>query len=66
MAKVVETGYDEITITGDFWVDEHHVTISDNSLVSGGMTMSGNIISGFGKAIAIDPNSFTALILRSV
>lgn len=59
VARVQETGHDEITITGDFWIDGHHVVISDSSLVSGGITMSGNVISGFGKAISIKPNSFS-------
>lgn len=58
VARVQETGHDEITVTGDFWIDGHHVLISDNALVSGGVTISGNVISGFGKAISIKPNSF--------
>jgi len=56
---VKETGHDELTIIGNFWIDGHHVVITKDSLVSGGMTMSGNIISGFGKAISISPNNFT-------
>lgn len=59
LARVQETGLDEITITGDFWIDGHHVIVSDGSLVSGGITMSGNVVSGFGKAISIAPNSFS-------
>ncbi len=59
VARVQETGYDEITVTGDFWIEGHHVLITNDALVSGGVTMSGNIINGFGKAISIDPNSFS-------
>lgn len=57
VARVQEKGYGEITITGDFWIEEHHVLISDRKLVSGGITMSGNIISGSRKAISIEPDS---------
>jgi len=59
VARVQETGHDEITVTGDFWIEGHHVLITNDALVSGGVTMSGNIINGFGKAISIDPNSFS-------
>ena len=51
------TTLDTIKITGDFWVGSHHVLITDESLVSGGITMAGNVICGFGKAILIEPNS---------
>ncbi len=57
-ARAKETGHDELTITGDFWINGHHVIITEDKLVSGGITMSGNIISGFGKAISIGPNNF--------
>lgn len=59
IARVQETGHDEIAITGDFWIEGHHVVVSSGALVSGGVTMSGNVISGFGKAIAIESNSFS-------
>lgn len=58
VARVNEAGYDEITITGDFWVEGHHVLVTDDALVSGGVTVSGNVISGYGKAISIEPNCF--------
>lgn len=58
IARVQEVSGDEIKITGDFWIDGHHVLISDDALVSGGITMSGNTVRGFGKAISIEPNSF--------
>lgn len=59
LARVQEIGNDEIKITGEFWVDGHQVLISDDALVSGGITMSGNTVRGFGKAISIEPNSFS-------
>ncbi|MBL7174865.1 MAG: hypothetical protein ISS66_03465 [Desulfobacteraceae bacterium] len=58
LARVLETGHDELTITGDFWIEGHHVVVTETSLVSGGATMSGNMVSGFGKAISINPGSF--------
>jgi hypothetical protein len=58
VAKVEEIAMDVIKVTGTFCIDHHTVVITDESLVSGGMTMSGNIISGFKKAIAINPGSF--------
>jgi hypothetical protein len=58
VAKVEEIAMDVIKVTGTFSIDHHTVVITDESLVSGGMTMSGNVISGFKKAIAINPNSF--------
>ena len=57
IARVQEVSPDTIKITGEFWIEGHHVLITDDSLVSGGVTMSGNVISGSGKAIAISPNS---------
>lgn len=59
IAHVQETGHDEIAITGDYWIEGHHVIITNKSLVSSGITMTGNIISGFGKAISVEPNSFS-------
>ena len=59
LARVQEIGIYEIRITGEFWVDGHHVLISDDALVSDGFILSGNTISGFGKAISIEPNSFS-------
>ena len=59
LARVEEIGQSEIKITGEFWIDGYHVSISDTDLVSGGVTMSGNLIQGFGKAISIEPNSFS-------
>jgi len=59
IARVQEIGQDEIKITGEFWVAGYQVSISDDALVSGGITMSGNYMSGFGKAISIEPNSFS-------
>ena len=58
IARVQDTGQSELAITGDFWIEGHHVVISETSLVSGGITMSDNVINGFGKAISISPNNF--------
>ena len=59
VARVREVANDEIAITGVFWVKGHQVVITETSLVSGGITMSGNVIKGFGKAISINPGSFS-------
>ncbi len=59
VAKVEEVELETIKITGRFCIGDHTVVINDSSLVSDGVTMSGNIISGFNKAIAINPNSIT-------
>jgi hypothetical protein len=45
IARVRESGPDVITITGDFWLEGHHVEISDQALVSGGIIISGNVFS---------------------
>ncbi len=57
VARVQENGYDEITITRDFWIEGHHVVISDSKLLNGKMTISGNTITNSRKAISITPNS---------
>jgi hypothetical protein len=59
LIRVQEIGIDEIRISGEFWIDGYQVLITDNSLISGGITMSGNIVRGFGKAISIEPNRFS-------
>ena len=59
VAKVEEIELDTIRITGRFCIGGHSVLIDENKLVSGGITMTGNTISGFNKAIAINPNSFS-------
>ena len=59
VAGVQETALDTVKITGDFWVKGFHVSITDNELVSGGVTMKGNLIKGFKKAISINPGSLT-------
>jgi len=57
IARVKELSEDTIRITGQFWIDGHHVSITDDVLVSGGITLSGNRITGFGAAIKLDPGS---------
>ena len=59
VARVEEVAMDTIKITGTFCIEGYTVVINDDSLVSMGITMRGNVISGFNKAIALDPNSFT-------
>lgn len=59
IAQVLETGEDEIAVTGEFWVEGHRVQITEDALVSGGITMAGNLIDGFGRAISLEPNSFS-------
>jgi len=59
IARVRKTGHEEITITGDFRIDGHHVLITNAALISGGIKISGNVTSGFGKTISIGPNSFS-------
>lgn len=58
IAKVEEVSRDTIKITGDFCIKGHRISITEQALVSGGVTMSGNFISGSGTAILIEPNSF--------
>ncbi len=57
IACVEEVDLDTIRITGRFCIEGHMVTINEKELVSGGLTVSGNMIGGFKKAIAITPNS---------
>jgi hypothetical protein len=59
LVRVQETANDEIRIIGDFWVEGHRVLITKDELVSGSIILSGNTVSGFGKAISIEPNSFS-------
>ena len=59
IARVVETIMDHLTIAGEFWIEGHHVVITEDKIVSGGVTMTGNVISGLGKAIAIEPGQFS-------
>ena len=59
IARVEEVALNTIKIIGEFWIKSHRVFITDESMVSGGVTISGNLISGFGKAITIDPNNVT-------
>jgi len=58
IARVQELTEDALRITGEFWIEGHHVSIADDALVSGGITLSGNLIIGFGAAIKLDPGSF--------
>ncbi len=60
IARVEEIALNTIKITGEFWIKGHRVLITDDSLLSGDVTISGNVISGFGKAIAIDANSVSS------
>ncbi len=55
MAEELTDG--SVRITGDFWIDGHHVTITEQVLVTGGVQITGNTIVGFGKAIELRPDS---------
>lgn len=59
IASVERVDPSTLKIAGTFHVDGHTIIITDQSLQSGGVTMSGNMISGYGKAIAIDKGSFS-------
>lgn len=59
LARVREEGEDELSIWGDFWVDGHRVLIGDDAIESGGISISGLVIAGYGKAIALGPHSAT-------
>jgi hypothetical protein len=54
--KEISTG--TISIIGDFWIKGFHVSITDEHLVAGSITMKGNKISGFGKAILLKRGAF--------
>ncbi len=58
VASVEETEPDTITVTGTFHVRGYTVTITEDALINGGVTMSGNVIQGFGKAIVLNRDSF--------
>jgi hypothetical protein len=58
IARIDRLDPNTLKISGTFHVDGHTIVVTDQSLQSGGVTMSGNVISGFGKAIAIDKGSF--------
>ncbi len=59
IACVQEIGLETIKVTGEFWIEGHNIAISDNGLVSGGITMSGNVINHCGKAISFSPGSYS-------
>jgi hypothetical protein len=59
IARVQEIRLDTIRITGEFWIDSHRVVITDQGLISGTNVIDGNVISGFRKAISIDPESLS-------
>ena len=54
LAHVHETGYQELTISGEFWVSGLHVSITPSVLRVGTNTIQGSIISGFDRAIVIN------------
>jgi len=58
VAQVEEEGPDSISVTGTFHVKGYTVTISSDGLVAGGVTMAGNVIHGFQKAIELKRGSF--------
>lgn len=58
IACVEEIAIDIIKVQGSFCINGHTVVINSETLISGGVTMAGNKISGYKKAIAIEPNSF--------
>lgn len=51
VAQVREIAPDRLKVIGKFWVKGYNIDISEDGLVAGGLTMSGNRIQGFGKAI---------------
>jgi len=58
VASVERIDENTIKINGTFHVKGHTITVTDTSLQSSGMTMSGNFISGFGKGISVEPDNF--------
>jgi hypothetical protein len=58
IAKVTEIDSGTIGIIGDFWIKGFHVSITDEQLVAGPVTMKGNKVAGFGKAIWLKPGAF--------
>ncbi len=64
VARVEERGPDTIAVTGTFNVKGYTVQITSDSLVAGGVTMDGNEIRGFGKAIELKRGSFGIGVTR--
>ena len=58
VASVERLDANTLKLNGTFHVKGHTVVITDQALQSAGVTMSGNVISGFGKAISLEPGSF--------
>ena len=64
VARVEEKGLDTIVVTGTFNVKGYCVEISERELRAGGVTMTGNVIQGFGKAIELKRGSFGIGVVR--
>ena len=58
VASVERIDGNTVKINGTFHVKGHTAVVTDTSLQSGGVIMSSNVISGFRKAISIEPGSF--------
>ena len=56
-ARVKEISPGLLSVEGEFCVEGFAVSITSAKLVAGGITMSGNRISGFGKAICLKKGS---------
>lgn len=53
VVKVVASSPRAIKIIGTFWVGNYKVEITEDRLVMGGVTLAGNVIQGFRKAIEL-------------
>lgn len=42
-----------LSIVGDFWIEGFHIVVSAKELALGGASLSGNVIEGMGKALAL-------------
>ncbi len=57
-ARVKEVSSGLLSVEGEFCVNGFSVSITPEKLVAGGLTMKGNSIRGFGKAINLKKGSF--------
>lgn len=58
VVHVIEHTSGHIEVIGDFYVGNHHISITKDALSMGGVLMTGNKISGFNKAIVLNSGSF--------
>ncbi len=57
IAKVEELSSGTIRITGEFWIDGYHVSITPGKLVAGTTTISGTTVDGFRRALVLRPGA---------